>query len=124
DGIRWRTRVGAPWRDVPVCYGCWQTIYGLFRRWQRTGIWALILTMLQAHADAVGAIDWQVNVDSTIARGHRHAAGARHNGHAQAEPPGGVEVEPTDHGLGRSRGGWTTKTHLACEQGRKVLSIV
>jgi len=92
DGIRWRTRVGAPWRDVPVCYGCWQTIYGLFRRWQRTGIWALILTMLQAHADAVGAIDWQVNVDSTIARAHRHAAGARHNGHAQAEPPGGVEV--------------------------------
>jgi transposase len=26
--------------------------------------------------------------------------------------------------LGRSRGGWTTKLHLACEQGRKVLSLV
>lgn len=35
-----------------------------------------------------------------------------------------MQVEPVDHGLGRSRGGWTTKTHLACEQGRKVLSIV
>ena len=23
DGIRWRTRVGSPWRDVPVCYGSW-----------------------------------------------------------------------------------------------------
>jgi transposase len=21
DGIRWRVRVGAPWRDVPDCYG-------------------------------------------------------------------------------------------------------
>jgi len=37
DGIRWRTRVGAPWRDVPACYGRWQTVYGLFRRWQRDG---------------------------------------------------------------------------------------
>ena len=25
------------WRDVPVEYGPWQTIYGLFRRWQRDG---------------------------------------------------------------------------------------
>ena len=33
DGIRWRTRTGAPWRDVPARYGPWQTVYGLFRRW-------------------------------------------------------------------------------------------
>ncbi|SCG71488.1 transposase, partial [Micromonospora halophytica] len=26
DGIRWRTRVGSPWRDVPECYGPWQTV--------------------------------------------------------------------------------------------------
>ena len=32
--------------------------------------------------------------------------------------------EPTDHALGRSRGGLTTKLHLACEQGQKPLSIV
>ncbi|WP_433678776.1 IS5 family transposase [Nocardia sp. CA-119907] len=124
DGIRWRTRCGTPWRDVPERYGCWQTIYGLFRRWQRAGIWAWMLKMLQAFADAAGKIIWRVSVDSTIARAHRHAAGARHDGHAQAEPPGGVETEPADHALGRSRGGWTTKTHLACEQGRKLLSLV
>jgi transposase len=35
-----------------------------------------------------------------------------------------VTAEPADHGLGRSRGGWTTKVHLACEQGQKPLSIV
>ncbi|MFD1659177.1 hypothetical protein ACFSL4_13415 [Streptomyces caeni] len=37
---------------------------------------------------------------------------------AQKEPPGGVGVEPDDHGLGRSRGGLTTKLRLAVEQGR------
>ncbi|UGT67827.1 IS5 family transposase [Nocardia gipuzkoensis] len=124
DGIRWRVRVGSPWRDVPAHYAPWQTVYGLFRRWQRTGIWALILKMLQAAADAAGAIVWDVSVDSTITRAHRHAAGARRHGAAQVEPPGGVDTEPGDHALGRSRGGWTTKTHLATEQGRKVLSIV
>ena len=77
DGIRWRTRVGCPWRDVPGCYGTWQTVYGLFRRWQRDGTWAAIVTRLQTRADAAGLICWQVSVDSTTARAHQHAAGAR-----------------------------------------------
>jgi hypothetical protein len=42
----------------------------------------------------------------------------------RAEPPGGTTAEPDDHALGRSRGGWTTKLHLGCEQGQKPLSIV
>lgn len=33
-------------------------------------------------------------------------------------------VEPADHGLGRSRGGLTSKVHLAVEQGQKPLSVV
>ncbi|CAL9673232.1 IS5 family transposase ISBli8 [Streptomyces sp. enrichment culture] len=33
-------------------------------------------------------------------------------------------TEPGDHGLGRSLGGFTTKLHLAVEQGQKPLSIV
>jgi transposase len=35
-----------------------------------------------------------------------------------------VAEEPADHGLGRSRGGLTTKIHLACEQRQKPLSVV
>ena len=125
DGIRWRVRAGTPWRDVPPVYGSWQAVYGLFRRWQLAGMWAAILARLQARADAAGLITWDVSVDSTIARAHQHAAGARKKGDAQAEPPGGVgESEPADHGLGRSRGGWTTKLHLAVEQGQKLLSLV
>jgi transposase len=45
-------------------------------------------------------------------------------GDLQAEPPGGIDTEPDDHGLGRSRGGFTTKVHLACEQGQKPLAIL
>lgn len=124
DGIRWRIRTGAPWRDVPACYGHWATVYGLFRRWQREGAWARILAALQAVADAGGTIGWTVSVDSTIVRAHQHAAGARRDGHRQKEPPGRADAEPADHALGRSRGGLTTKIHLACEQGRKLLSAV
>ena len=125
DGIRWRVRTGAPWRDVPDCYGHWRTVYGLYRRWQRAGVWARILAGLQGRGDALGLITWDVSVDSTIARAHQHAAGARRDSHAQVEPPAGCGVvEPADHALGRSRGGLTTKLHLACEQGRKVLAFV
>ncbi|MGI5238815.1 IS5 family transposase [Dactylosporangium sp. CA-139066] len=124
DGIRWRVRTGVPWRDVLPVYAPWQTLYRWFRRWQRDGTWARVLAALQAVGDAAGSIEWTVSVDSTVSRAHQHAAGARHGGHLQQEPPGGVQDEPADHGLGRSRGGFTTKTHLACEQGRKTLAVV
>ncbi|WP_439651213.1 IS5 family transposase [Nocardia panacis] len=124
DGIRWRVRVGSPWRDVPACYGPWESVYGLFRRWQRAGVWAEIVSALQARADAAGRIIWDVGVDSTVARAHQHAAGARKRGICRSSRPARTATPSPAHGLGRSRGGWTTKTHLACEQGRKLLSVV
>lgn len=47
-------------------------------------------------------------------------------GALQAEAPSTAAggIEPDDHGLGRSRGGWTSKLHLACEQARKPLSLL
>ena len=80
NGIRWRIRTGAPWRDVPQWYGPWETVYCLFRTWQRDGTWAQVLTALQARADARGLITGDVSVDSTVARAHQHAAGARQRG--------------------------------------------
>jgi transposase len=121
DAIRWRTRVGAPWRDIPAEYGPWQCAYWLFRRWQLDGVWAWILTALQARADAAGLITWDVSVDSAVIRAHQHAASARRDPLAQREP---VLGELADHGLGRSRGGLSSKVHLACEQGQKVLALV
>ena len=75
NGIRWRIRTGAPWRDVPERYGPWVTCYCLFRTWQRDGTWAQALTKL---------ITWAVSVDSTVARAHQHAAGARQRGISNA----------------------------------------
>ncbi|MET9209083.1 IS5 family transposase [Streptomyces bacillaris] len=110
--------------DVPVKYGPWGRVYDLFRRWQRTGTWHRIMTRLQPLADAKGAITWDLSVDSTVCRAHQHAAGARKQGDLQKEPPGGVLTEPDDHGVGRSRGGFTIKLHLAFEQGQKPMTIV
>ncbi|WTR04521.1 transposase [Streptomyces sp. NBC_00145] len=67
---------------------------------------------------------WDLSVDSTACRAHQHAAGARKRGDLQKESPGRVFAGPRDHGLGRSRGGFTTKLHLAAEQGQKPMSTV
>ncbi|WP_143013744.1 transposase, partial [Actinomyces ruminicola] len=31
NAVRWRTRVGAPWRDIPSRYGPWWRAYALYR---------------------------------------------------------------------------------------------
>ena len=78
NGILWRLKTGAPWRDVPVRYGKWDTVYSRFRRWQRSGVWARVLAALQADADARGELDWDLHsVDGTVVRAHQHAAGAK-----------------------------------------------
>jgi transposase len=105
DAIRWRIRAGTPWRDIPECYGSWSAAYALFRRWQRDGTWARILTALQALADAAGRVTWDVLVDSTNARAHQHAAGARKRGICRPNHPAGcVTSQPITPSDGRGAG--------------------
>ncbi|MEU7225370.1 IS5 family transposase [Streptomyces chrestomyceticus] len=124
DGMRWRTRTGAPWHDVPERYGPWDRVYDLFRRWQRGGAWARIVIQLQAEADAKGLITWDVNVDSTVCRPINTLLGRRKGGPSEGASRWRRHRAGADHGLGRSRGGLTGKIHLAVEQGQKPLSIV
>lgn len=78
DGVLWRLRAGAPWRDVPGRYGPWQTVYERFAaRWEADGTWAKLLEHVQVHDDAVGRVEWTICVDSTVNRAHQHAVGAR-----------------------------------------------
>lgn len=78
NGILWRLKTGAPWRDVPARYGPWQTCYDRYVRWSRNGTWQRIFKQLQARADAAGQIDWDgAALDSTHIKAHRSAAGAR-----------------------------------------------
>ena len=77
NGILWRLRTGAPWRDVPSRYGPWQTCYDRFLRWRRDGTWERLLSHVQTKSDAVGEVEWLVSVDTTVVRAHQHASGAR-----------------------------------------------
>ncbi|MFD6919688.1 IS5 family transposase [Streptomyces sp. NPDC059944] len=110
NGIVWKFRTGTAWRDVPERYGPWATLHTRFRRWALDGTFERMLRAAQAHADSVGDIDWLVSVDSTIVRAHQHAAGAPKRG---ARSPG----------LGRSRGGLTSKIHLACDSVGRPLAF-
>ena len=78
NGILWRERTGAPWRDLPERYGPWSTVYSRFWRWRVAGIWDRILAAVQRQADKDGEVDWSVHfVDGTVIRAHQHAAGAK-----------------------------------------------
>ncbi|WP_326759183.1 IS5 family transposase [Streptomyces phaeochromogenes] len=125
NGILFRQRTGLPWRDLPPCFGSWKTVHDRHRRWSADGTWERILRAVQADADAEGRIDWSmVSVDSTTCRAHQHSAGAstrapkipvRRRSPARHRP---------DEALGRSRGGLSSKIHLAGEGGCRPLAFV
>jgi transposase len=79
DGILWKTRTGAPWRDLPERYGPWKTCHERLRRWAADGTWDRILAVAQVRDDGV-PVDWVISVDSSVVRAHQHAAGARKKG--------------------------------------------
>ncbi|GAB3597436.1 Transposase DDE domain protein (plasmid) [Corynebacterium faecale] len=118
NGIFFRVRTGCPWRDVHERYGPWWRVYHLFIRLRADGVWTHVHTRLLTHAQEKGKLSWEVSVDSTTARGHVHAAGARKD--STARHP----TEPADHGFGRSRGGWSTKIHVGIDADCGVLSFV
>lgn len=86
NGILWKLRTGAPWRDLPERYGPWRTVYARFRRWQVDGTWDRLLAHVQTKSDAVGEVIWEVSIDSTTIRAHQHAAGARKKGAIRVRP--------------------------------------
>ena len=91
NGILWKLRTGAPWRDLPERYGPRQTCYDRFIRWRRDGTWDRLLACAQTKSDAVGELEWVVCVDSSSVRAHQHAAGARKRP-ARADAKGGTPV--------------------------------
>jgi transposase len=78
DGVLWRTRTGAPWRDVPASYGNWKSVYSRHRRWSGDGTWEKVLDQLRTGCDQGEGREWTVGIDSSVVRAHQHAAGARH----------------------------------------------
>nr|WP_244927285.1 IS5 family transposase [Microbacterium sediminis] len=131
EGIAYRFRTGIPWRDLPrEQFGPWQTVWKRHRRYAGDGTWDRVLAQMLAEADAAGKIDWAVSIDATIARAHQHATNTTRpeqdtGGRIESQESALARDEPPGHGIGRSRGGLTTKIHQAVDgHGRPLAMIV
>jgi transposase len=71
DAVLWIGRTGAPWEDLPERFGKPNSVWRRFDRWAKKGVWERIFRALQDPD-----IEWLL-MDSTIARAHQHAAGAK-----------------------------------------------
>lgn len=72
NGILWRLRTGAPWRDVPPKYGNWNTICRRFRRWCDAEVRETVaVTLAEIMADC-----GHYSIDSTTVRAHAHVSAA------------------------------------------------
>ena len=95
EGILYRLRVGCPWRDLPECFGKWNTIYRRFLLWSRKGILKRLFKTLAQDTDT----EWEF-IDGSYVKAHQHSTGAA-SGQEQA--------------IVLSRGGNTSKIHLAVD---------
>lgn len=76
EGVIWRFRTGAQWREMPGEFGPWPTVYGRFRVWRNAGVFTALMEGLISEAARQGKTDLSlVSVDSTTARAHHDAAG-------------------------------------------------
>jgi transposase len=80
EGVLWIVRTGAPWRDLPDCFGKWFSVWKRFRRWALSGVFERLFQALSDEPDFEYAL-----IDGTIIRVHRHATGAK----------GGLSIRPS-----------------------------
>lgn len=79
EAILWIVRTGSPWRDIPVSFGNWSSVYTRFRDWTKAGVFTRLFEAVSEEADMEYAM-----VDATIVKVHRHGQGAKEG--AQARP--------------------------------------
>ena len=72
NALLWMCRTGAPWRDLPECYGKWITVCRRFNRWSGNGAMERLFTALQE--ERIIAVEVRVlAMDSTSVKVHQHA---------------------------------------------------
>ena len=70
-----------PWRDLPPCFGKWNTVLKRYRDWAKAGVFTRLFRACSDDPDLEYAI-----VDATIVKVHRHGQGAK----------GGLRARPSD----------------------------
>ncbi len=70
EAVLWIAKTGAPWRDLPVEFGLWNSVFQRYRRWAKSGTWEKVFRCLCQEPDFEYAM-----IDSTVIRTHQHAAG-------------------------------------------------
>ena len=71
NAVFWILRTGAPWRDLPLCYGKWNTVARRFRRWCNSKVWEKLLEILIDEPD----FEWLM-IDASHSKVHPHGTGA------------------------------------------------
>ena len=75
-------RTGIPWRDLPVCYGYWHTVYLRFKKGSDRGVWWDILLTLQQNKKLTMNV---LMIDSTTFKMHRQGGGLKGGSKAEEE---------------------------------------
>ena len=119
----WKFRTGAPWRDLPERFGNWNTVFKNFDRWAKDGTWTRVLEHVQTRAETLGDLDWVASIDPRLCVS---TSMGRHFPVTQGEPSNYMKLglERPDHAIGRSRGGLTSKFHMATDGKGRMLSAV
>lgn len=97
EAIFWMMRTGAQWRELPSYYGKWNSVFDRFNEWSKKNIWIQLNNVAIEDPD----LEW-VSIDSTTVKAHPCASGYY---------KGGSEAQ----GLGRSKGGLTSKIHVLAD---------
>jgi transposase len=97
EGMAWKYRTGAPWRDVPERFGKWNSIYKRFNRWVVDGTWEKLLSEVQKlelaqHRLAMGHRGRRIPVARRRLAGHRVRRSRRPRGQAGPLRPGRLQA--------------------------------
>src|SRR5215510_9743733 len=105
DAVIWMARTGTPWRDLSPFFGKWNSVWKRFRRWAKAGVWERILGCARRRS--------RFRIDH-----HRW------NNHPGAPTCGRRKRGIQGQAIGRSRGGLSTKIHIAVDALGNVLRLL